>query len=159
MSGIGGSFGTKDMAAAAGEGAAPAAAAPAGADPKDAKKKEPSAPLPGPAAEPQAKVMMTVTGFVGGKLEWDATGKVIRLRLGAVKHCYQKVLKTDPALAGKLVLTIKVDLDGRPTILIAKNELGKDLAKCVIGRMATWVFPKPEGKEAEFKVTFEFKVE
>jgi hypothetical protein len=71
---------------------------------------------------------------------------VIRPHLDGVRHCYEKALKRDGTMSGKLAMTWKIERSGKtsdvhesPESTIKDAELGS----CVKAEIETWVFPKP----------------
>jgi Ca-activated chloride channel family protein len=96
--------------------------------------------------------------FVGGIVDKQAVNKYLRVRSSAYQKCFTKVVRKNPNAGGRLDLSIKIDLDGRATVKPVKDNTGDpELAKCVIGKLQEWSFPKPEGKPVEFTVVFRFR--
>ncbi len=65
--------------------------------------------------------------------------------LGRFKQCYEKQIKDDDSLQGKLVLSWTLDLDGRPYgIEVDSNSTGSAaLATCVVRRLSKVVLKSP----------------
>jgi TonB family protein len=82
----------------------------------------------------------------------------IKRNSAQVKACYERELKKNPGLAGKIALAFTIGADG--TVRAAKatrNSTGsKPLAHCVASRVRGWVFPPAEGAtEVEYPFVFE----
>ena len=100
----------------------------------------------------------SVRGFVGGKIDKKAVNRYLRRRSSTFQRCYQAVARRNPAAKGKLSLRVKIDLRGRASAKVVSDKTGDPaIAKCVIAKIRSWVFPKPEGKAVEFKVPFVFR--
>ncbi len=96
--------------------------------------------------------------FVGGKVDKKAVNKYLRARQSAFQKCYTMVARRNPNVGGKLVLRIKIDLSGRATARVVSDKTGDPaLAKCILGKIRQWSFPKPAGKSVEFVVPFVFR--
>ena len=67
--------------------------------------------------------------------------------LADIKDCYERELKRNPKLAGKIVVRFTIDEEGRVTgAAIEDNTLGeKAVAACIISRFERFRFPKPDG--------------
>ncbi len=93
---------------------------------------------------------------VDGALDSDAVARVVRARMRMVEDCYQRELKRNPKLAGKIEIEFTIGADGTVTqARIASNRMGvDDVAVCVVSRIQRWKFPKPSG--GSVTVTFPF---
>lgn len=80
-----------------------------------------------------------------GKLNKEETGKLIKLRLNAAKACYESVLQAEPALAGKVTLTLNVDDAGE--VIAAETDPANGMeglaavGACLQDRAKAWKFP------------------
>ena len=96
--------------------------------------------------------------FVGGKIDKKAVNKYLRARSSAFHKCYMMVARRNPNAGGKLALRIKIGVDGRATARVVSDKTGDPaLAKCIVGKLRQWSFPKPQGKSVEFVVPFVFR--
>ena len=108
--------------------------------------------------EKKYKLNMSAAQGVTGKIDRGALNKYLRARSSALQKCYVSVARKNPDVKGKLILQIKIDLSGRATARVVKDETGDArLGKCIVGKIRQWPFPKPEGKPAEFKIPFVFR--
>ncbi len=80
-----------------------------------------------------------------GKLDKDETQKLLKLRLNAVKACYESVLGAEPQLAGTVTLTVQVADTGEVTGAVsdpAKGAAGlAAVGGCLVDRAKAWRFP------------------
>lgn len=85
----------------------------------------------------------------------------IRNHQSEIKGCYERALKEDPKLEGKVVLKIEIDGQGRVSKadpLKERSTLNSPkVTTCMSDEMKTWLFPKPpEGLTAEIIYPFTF---
>ncbi|MBW2699899.1 MAG: AgmX/PglI C-terminal domain-containing protein [Deltaproteobacteria bacterium] len=75
--------------------------------------------------------------------------KVIRRRLGGIKHCYEKRLKRNPELKGKVVIRFVIHPGGKIIeVEIVENTTGDpELASCIKARVRAIRFPPADGGE------------
>jgi len=97
-----------------------------------------------------------MSGGSGGKIEKKAVSRVLRRRSGAVKRCYEKALKRNEGVNGKLVVKFQIGSAGRITrIKVVKNGTGDSgVASCITSAMKGWRFPIPEGGPVTFSFPF-----
>ena len=112
--------------------------------------------------EPKAEVDMdgpiAVDGPVAGRLDEDKLAAKMRVYLRGVRDCYERALKRDPSLAGKIVLGLDILESGR----VAEVDLQSDsinspgVRSCVLRRAQRWRFAPPDGGSVfvEFPVVF-----
>jgi hypothetical protein len=96
-----------------------------------------------------------------GSLTKEQIYKVVASHQSAIKFCYETQLQRFPHLAGKVVLTWRVELDGRVSAAsIGSSSMGNPGAEgCMVRQLKTWVFPKPQGTVAQVSFPFVFKGE
>jgi len=78
----------------------------------------------------------------------------------AIKGCYQRALKRNPKLTGKIAIRIIINASGKVTeVEIDADSLGDSAAtSCIVGYARRWRFPPPEGGgTAEVAVPFIFQ--
>lgn len=98
-----------------------------------------------------------VTGGSGedfkGAVDRAGVRRVIMVNLNTIKACYERQLRTQADLRGKLVLTWVVGEQGRVISAgVKSNELGnREVANCIIERLKTWRFPDPPAN-SEYEV-------
>jgi hypothetical protein len=97
-----------------------------------------------PAVEKRISTKVVLkTSVTAGKLDPTTAGKVMRRRQGAMRACYQAELTRNPAVAGRLIITLVVAKNGRVTsvnVSGSKPLMGK-VASCVRARVKRYRFP------------------
>ncbi|MEE2959915.1 MAG: AgmX/PglI C-terminal domain-containing protein [Myxococcota bacterium] len=93
-----------------------------------------------------------------GSLDSDKIARVVRKYQKGVQACYEKALKRDSNLSGKLEVEITIGEDGKVIeVAILEDGLGsRSLQTCVRSRVRRWRFPKPDGGEVTFSFPFIF---
>jgi TonB family protein len=91
-----------------------------------------------------------------GKMDTAGVQKVFKRRLRATKSCYEKALKRNENLRGKVVISFTIGAAGRITeIKVKKNTTGDaSVGKCIIAKVKSWKFPRPEGGAVKFNFPF-----
>jgi TonB family protein len=109
----------------------------------------------------EARVVARVTSAALQEFDSDSRSqkdivKTIRRRLGGIKHCYEKRLKRDPELKGKIVIRFVIHPGGKVIeVEIAENTTGdSELARCIAATVKAIRFPSAEGGETS--VTYPF---
>lgn len=77
----------------------------------------------------------------------NAVAKFVKARIKAVASCYEKELKRNPSLKGKVVVRFTITASGRVSeVEIEENSLGNQaVASCIRTIVRGWAFPfKPE---------------
>ena len=101
-----------------------------------------------------------------GKIERDATlkadevARTIRRGMNAIKGCYQRALKRNPKLSGKIAIRLVINPTGKVTdVEIETDSVGdSQVTSCIVGYARRWRFPPPEGGgTAEVAVPFVFQ--
>ncbi len=84
---------------------------------------------------------------IGGKIDAHSVERLFRRKQSAIKICYERILKTNPNIHGKITLIIVIGLSGQvQSVMVRANETGNSrLAACVISRVRSWHFPRPKG--------------
>lgn len=87
------------------------------------------------------------TSAVGaGVINKAGVSAVFRSRAGALQSCYERELKKNPKLGGKLVVRFVIGQAGRVTSVSIGGSVGSSAVNgCVASRVRGWKFPKPEG--------------
>jgi hypothetical protein len=94
-----------------------------------------------------------------GSIDPEVVNRFINARFGQVKACYERRLKTDSSLEGKLDLNISISTTGTVTSVTVNRDTVKDLKMrgCVRQTIRKWDFPKPTGGRVVVAKTFHFK--
>jgi hypothetical protein len=85
-----------------------------------------------------------------GHLEPEQIAKVIKAGLDPLRRCYERSLRTRPALEARLTLAVRVGPDGRVQRASASGAedtepLPQELEQCIASEAGRLLFPKPEG--------------
>ncbi len=105
-----------------------------------------------------AEVKLTEAPEVDGSLDQADIARVVRGRLTAIKECYERELKRNPQLSGKVIVRFTIDEEGRVSqAVIEENTLPeKSVATCVAQRVERFRFPKPDGGSVTVAYPFIF---
>lgn len=100
-------------------------------------------------------------GDVGGSGEFDSAVVVrtIKARLGAIKGCYERELRRNPSLSGKVTIEFTIEERGNVTgVTVAENTTGDSaVGKCVASAVRRFRFnPGPSGGSVVFSYPFVF---
>jgi hypothetical protein len=92
-----------------------------------------------------------------GVLNPQEVAKVVNRRLGAIKGCYERALRRNPTLEGRITIRFTVAGSGKVSSASAtQNELSPDVADCITSAFKSFRFPPPEGGTATFEYPFMF---
>src|SRR3954465_8254366 len=96
---------------------------------------------------------------VDGELDPAMVAKEVRSRLGAIKACYERALKRNPTLSGKVVIHWTITAAGTVSGIDVENDTMGDneVASCIKGLVARWRFPAPAGGSVEVSFPFVFQ--
>lgn len=90
-------------------------------------------------AAPKGRVSAGDLDFSGGDV--SEVGKVVRRYQGQLKYCYESSLKTNPSLAGRVVVGWEVAGGAATEVFIAENTTGDDaFAECIKAKIRRWSF-------------------
>lgn len=96
---------------------------------------------------------------VFGDVDKTSIKAAIKHRTSALQHCYNKALRTQPDLAGKMTYTIAISVMGSVTkVDIEEDTVGSAaVSSCARAKIQGWRFPMDgaeEGAEVTFSVVF-----
>ena len=96
--------------------------------------------------------------FGTGVLDSSSIGSVVNRRKGAVKSCYEKQLKRNPKLAGKVKVQFTILESGRvgSTRVLEDTTGDPAVGTCIANAMQRWRFPKPDGGSVTVAFPFVF---
>ncbi|HEY3592771.1 MAG TPA: AgmX/PglI C-terminal domain-containing protein [Polyangiaceae bacterium] len=128
---------------------------------------EPPPPPPPPVVEetaPEAGVTHTAVGTYvpcSGKCAGSgnsALNMAISARAGAARPCYERALRLNSALQGKLMVSVRVDPQGNVcgTSVAQDGIHSPEVANCVLGMFRSAKFPAPSGGCLEVQVPLSF---
>lgn len=77
---------------------------------------------------------------------------------GELKKCYERALKRDPGLAGKVTLQVRIESSGRASTVTAAGQSMSDdiMFECMERQAQSWRYPIPEGGAAIVRKPFRF---
>ena len=86
--------------------------------------------------------------------------KIVRSHRDEIERCYASGLKTNPKLAGRLVVRFSIDGKGKVTeAKVTESELAApDVESCITARIEKWKFP-PFGRGDPVTITYPFVFE
>lgn len=97
----------------------------------------------------RGKVADAAPDVESSDVDREALARYVKARKSAIQACYEKELKRNPSLKGKVVVRFSISTSGRASsVEIEENTLGNDaVASCIRSIIRTWVFPfKPESE-------------
>ncbi len=73
----------------------------------------------------------------------EALGRYVKQRLKAIQNCYEKELKRNPSLKGKVVVRFSITPSGRAAdVEIEENTVGNEaVSSCIRTVIKAWIFP------------------
>lgn len=109
---------------------------------------EPTEPAPSAQRRQPAK----------GNIDRQALVDAFETYAPEAQDCYERALKQDPSLAGRVTLNLIIDTDGTVARANAIGEslLSEKVNNCLEGLAQEWTFPQPEGGPAEVNKPFTF---
>lgn len=101
---------------------------------------------------PVARVQTKTSGVVSGNADSQSVLSVIARKNSSFTRCYERALKNNPELTGKLAYELSVSEEGQVLgVKFTEDTLRvKDVADCIKGILLRLVFPAPKGGPAIF---------
>ncbi len=126
---------------------------------EEAPKAEPEEESKSPAKSGKRRGTRSPKSEKMGTIDAAEVNKFLKARFSQVKLCYERRLKVNPLLEGKLDLNINVATSGRVTAVGVNRDTMRDVAmlQCVKKTVRRWSFPKPQGGRVVIGKTFTFK--
>ena len=92
------------------------------------------------------------------EVDREAVARYVKARLKAIQDCYEKELKRNPSLRGKVIVRFNILPSGRTgDIDIEENTLGNDaVASCIRTKIRGWTFPFKPDEEVPVAYPFVF---
>ncbi|MBL8601105.1 MAG: AgmX/PglI C-terminal domain-containing protein [Myxococcales bacterium] len=92
-----------------------------------------------------------------GNVDANAVARIIRGQLGGIRSCYERSLRNNPTLSGRLDVRFTIGESGRISSINSSGlPAAPEVGTCVEGRIRNLVFPRPEGGSVEFSFPFTF---
>lgn len=113
----------------------------------------------GPSEKRVSGIVKSEAPAVDGELDPNIVSKEVRSRLGAVKACYERALKRNPSLSGKIVIHWTITAAGTVSGVDVENDTMGDseVASCIKSLIARWRFPAPSGGSVDVSFPFVFQ--
>ena len=144
-----------------------ASAPPSGTPPPrsniDAPPPPPDDPIPEPSASAKKTTAPTGGGSYGcGAAQCGTPAPAMRgelqSRAGNARGCYERALRTNPTLQGRVVVAVRVDSGGSVcSASIAQDSVGGDVAACILPMFRSGKFSPPTGGCADATVPLNFQ--
>lgn len=99
----------------------------------------------------------SVSGQEGaGQIDKDSVARVFSRRKSAIKYCYERALKLNSNIKGKVVIRFTIGTAGRITSVQASQNTTGDpgIADCIIEKVQGWRFDPPSGGSVTFSYPF-----
>lgn len=108
----------------------------------------------------QKKVTKIDTGIVktsGGQIEKSSIRQVVDSNISGIRYCYERELKNNPSMTGKVVIRFTVGEDGKVKSWdLVESTLpgGTPVTECILNKVKNWKFQPP--KNGEVTVVYPF---
>ncbi len=102
-----------------------------------------------------------ITGInaeVDGKMDQAKINAIIKSKQKALQDCYERELRRNPNLSGKIVVRFTIGEDGKVSdVRIESDNMGNpEVSDCILSRIRRWIFPKPDEGSVTVSVPFVF---
>ena len=96
--------------------------------------------------------------FGSGTLSVSEIASVTKRKQAGIQSCYERRLKQNPNLKGKVKVQITIMPSGRTSdVSVIEDTIGDSaVGVCIVNEILRWRFPKPEGGEVTVAVPFIF---
>jgi len=93
-----------------------------------------------------------------GILDGAAVSKVLKQRMASIQACYERALRRDPTLGGKVKIQFTIAGSGRvSSARVVSNDVSDAVGNCVASAIKRLRFPPPEGGSVTFQNSFLFE--
>lgn len=108
-----------------------------------------------------ASISGKITGInaeVDGKMDQAKINAIIKSKQKALQDCYERELRKNPNLSGKIVVRFTIGEDGKVSdVRIESDNMGNpEVSDCILSRIRRWLFPKPDEGSVTVSVPFVF---
>jgi len=108
-----------------------------------------------------ASISGKITGInaeVDGKMDQSKINAIIKSKQKALQDCYERELRKNPNLQGKIVVRFTIGEDGKVSdVRIESDSMGNpEVSDCILSRIRRWIFPKPDEGSVTVSVPFVF---
>ena len=96
--------------------------------------------------------------FGAGTIDKSTVAQIVQRRLSAIKACYERELKSDPDVAGKVVIQFTIEESGRVSgAKVLNDSTGEPrIGQCVANVISRFKFPQPVGGSVTASYPFVF---
>jgi len=104
--------------------------------------------------EKKVKRVVASINLGGGKISGNISGSVVRnvvkRNIRGVKYCYEKELRRNPKLQGKVTILFTISPVGRISKAKVQNSTikNKNVESCIVRMVLRWRFPPPKNKKS-----------
>lgn len=93
-----------------------------------------------------------------GSLDASRVAAVLRRDIGGIRSCYERALRNNPTLSGRLTVRFTIGTSGRATSVSTSGlSSAPEVGSCVASRVRALVFPTPDGGSVDFSFPFNFE--
>ncbi len=106
----------------------------------------------------RASVASSAPEVESSTLDRDAVGRFVKSRANAIKGCYERQLKLEPTLKGKIAVRITINTQGK----VSETEVDEDtlhsdaVISCIKGLIRFWKFPFTPESDAAVQFSWNF---
>ena len=95
---------------------------------------------------------------IQGVLDRSQLERLVSSKSGQLRECYERGLSRNRDLSGKVVVSLIITENGKPaSVAIDQSTLNdRSVERCITGRIAKWIFPKPVGGDTPVRFPFIF---
>jgi periplasmic protein TonB len=107
--------------------------------------------------EPKSQDGISVEGKPGGRT-YSQIRKIVASYLGGLRYLYNKELRTNPALKGKITVAFEISPEGVVTqsLLVGSSLDSRPFEQMVLENVRKWKFPSIPEQNGNVKVTYPF---
>jgi hypothetical protein len=91
-----------------------------------------------------------------GAVDKDGVRRTVRSNLAALQACYERTLLANPGIAGRVLVTFKIEIDGTPHDVSASG-VHPEVETCVADKFRAFRFPRPSTGKVEVQYPFTFR--
>ena len=97
--------------------------------------------------------------MVSDGLSKEIVQRVVRAHQGGIKYCYETELMRQPKLGGKIVVSWRIDLEGKVLSARIRTTSMNNTAveACLVRQIGRWRFPRPAGTMVDVSYPFLFR--
>ena len=106
----------------------------------------------------RASVASSAPEVESSTLDRDAVGRFVKSRVKAIQGCYERQLKLEPTLKGKIAVRITINTQGK----VSETEIDEDtlhsdaVVSCIKGLIRFWKFPFTPESDAAVQFSWNF---